>query len=288
MSQKRIAKNYDLEVLIDNHPNAMVLSDTKGIILAINSKLAAVLGKPKNEIIGTSGFLLIGKQAIEPRRIVMEKVVRSKKSVTFEDNDKGRWWRTEVHPILDEKGTVVKLAIYIQDITEHRKREKKSLAKQKEYYSALVENSNDLISVVDKDGIISYQSSSVVRILGFKPEEMIGRSILDFIHPDDIAYINDEFIRKRGDIGTLAEYRVKHKNGNWIYCESTRNNQLDNPNIKGIVLVARDLSETKKSLKEKERKGVITRIGCISNVLTTYDFDRCIDSWRYLRITDNH
>ena len=255
MSRKRIEKNYDLEVLIDNHPNAMVLSDTKGIILAINSKLAAVFGKPKDEIIGTSGFSLIGKQVIEPRKIVMEKVVRTKKPVIFEDKDKGRWWRTEVLPILDEKGTVVKLALYIEDITEYKKREKESLERQREYYSALVENSNDLISVVNNEGIITYQNPSVVKILGFKPKEMIGRSILDFIHPDDFVDKNEDFtesIRKIEKTGTLIEYRIKHKNGNWIFCESTINDQLDNPNIKGIVLVGRDISVTKKALKEKE------------------------------------
>jgi PAS domain S-box-containing protein len=255
MPQKRVVKNYDLEILLDNHPNAMVLSDTNGIILAINSKLAAVFGKPKDEIIGTSGFSQIGTHVIEPRKIIMEKVVRTKKPAIFEDKDRERWWRTEVIPILDEKGTVIKLGIYIEDISVYKEHEKKSLSKQKEYYSALVENSNDLITVVNNNSIISYLSPSVVKILGFKPEEMIGRSILDFIHPDDLVDINEdftEFFRKRVEIGTLVEYRFKHKNGNWIFCESTINDQLDNPNIKGIVFVGRDISVTKKELKEKE------------------------------------
>jgi PAS domain S-box-containing protein len=255
MPQKRIASNYDFELLIDNHPNAMVLSDTKGIILAINSKLAAVFGKPKDEIIGTSGFSHIGKQVIEPRKKIMEKVVKSKKPFIFEDKDRGRYWRTEVHPIINEKGNVKKLAIYILDITEYKEREKKSLSKQKEYYSALVENSNDLITVIDKDGIISYQSPSVENIIGFKPEEMIGKSILDFIQPNVITDLNEDLkkiFQNNDEIKTSVEYRIKHKNGNWIFCESTINNQLNNPNINGFVLISRDISITKKALKEKE------------------------------------
>ena len=56
MTKKRFATSDDLETLIDFHPNPMALSDINGIILAINSKLAKVLGKPKDELIGKSGF----------------------------------------------------------------------------------------------------------------------------------------------------------------------------------------------------------------------------------------
>jgi len=260
MSKKRYASSDDLEILIDYHPNPMVLSDMNGVILAINSKLAAVFDKPKDELIGTSGFRHIGKKVVTPRKKAIEIVVKTKKPFTFEDKDMGRWWRTEIHPVLDEEGNVAKLATYIQDISKHREHEEKSLAKQQEYYSSLVENSNDVISIVEKDGTIRYQSPSVEKIFGYKSEEMIGKNILEFVHPDDSSRITKdftEFIKKRGSIGTLTEYRVKHKNGYWIDCESTRNNQLNNPNIRGIVANTRDITERKKIeqlIKESEGK----------------------------------
>lgn len=260
MSKKRYASSDDLEILIDYHPNPMALSDANGVVLAINSKLAAVLGKPKDEIIGTSGFFLIGKKVVASRKKFIEIVVKTKKPFTFEDKDKGRWWRTEVHPVLDEERNVAKLAIYVQDISEHREHEEKSLAEQQEYYSSLVENSSDVISIIEEDGTIRYQSPSVEKIFGYKSEEMIGKNILEFIHPDESSYITKdftEFIKKRGSIGTLTEYRIKHKNGYWIDCESTRNNQLNNPNIRGIVANTRDITERKKIeqlIKESEEK----------------------------------
>ena len=260
MSKKRYASSDDLEILIDYHPHPMILSDTTGVILAINSKLAATLDKPKDELIGTSGFLHIGKKVVASRKKNVEIAVKTKKPFIFEDKDKGRWWRTEIHPVLDEEGNVAKLATYIQDISKHRAHEEKSLAKQQEYYSSLVENSNDVISIVEKDGTIRYQSPSVEKIFGYKSEEMIGKNILEFIHPDDSSHISKdftEFIKKRGSLGTLTEYRVKHKNGYWIDCESTRNNQLTNPNIGGIVANTRDITERKKNeqlIKESEEK----------------------------------
>ena len=260
MKEKRYANSDDLETLIDNNPDPMILTDTKGIILAINSKLADVLGKPKDEIIGKSGFPLIGKEVVDPRKKAIETVIKTKKSIIFEDKDKGRWWRTNINPVFDERGNITKLATYIQDITDYRLHEEKSLAEQDKYFSSLVENSNDVITVIEKNGIIRYQSPSVVKIFGFKPEEMIGNNINEFIHPDEFSEISKEFsdfVKDEGSVGVLTEYRVKHKKGHWIYCETTKSNQLNNPDIRGIIANTRDITERRyieQQIKESEEK----------------------------------
>jgi len=67
------------------------------------------------------------------------------------------------------------------------------------YFRALVENSLDAVAVVDADGTIRYESPSVERILGYRPEELIGRNALDFLHPEDVQ-------RVAGNIVTAEEY----------------------------------------------------------------------------------
>jgi PAS domain S-box-containing protein len=260
MTKKRNANSDDLETLIDLHPNPMVLADTKGVVLEINSKLAAVFGKPKDEIIGTSGFSHIGKNVVSPRKKAIEKVVKTKKPVTFEDKDVGKWWRTTIKPVLDEDGNVVKLATYIQDITFHKEHEEKSLEDQQKYYSFLVENSSDVITLIEKDGTIRYQSPSAEKVFGYKPEEMIGKNIFDFTHPDESSKLSKdfkEFLKQSGSVKPITKYRVKQKSGNWIYCETNRNNQLDNPIINGIIANTRDITEReiiKKRIIESEEK----------------------------------
>jgi len=260
MSQKRNSIPEDLDILIDNHPDPMVLADTNGLILAINSKLAKVLGKSKNEIIGTSGFSLIGKSVVAPRKKAIEKVIKTKKPVTIEDKDMGRWWKTTICPIFDEAGDVVKLATYIQDITFHKQHEEKSLEDQQKYYSFLVKNSHDVITLIESDGTIKYQSPSAERIFGYKPEEMVGKKIFEFTHPDESTELSKEYkkyIQKKSSIMPLTRYRVKQKNGNWIYCESSRSNQLNNPLIKGIITNTRDVTERikiEKKIIENEEK----------------------------------
>jgi PAS domain S-box-containing protein len=260
MSEKRNATSEDLDILIDNHPDPMVLADIKGIIWAINSKLAKVLGKPKDEIIGTSGFLHVGKSVVAPRKKAIEEVVITKKPVTIEDNDKGRWWRTTICPILDKTGNVVKLATYIQDITLDKEHEEKSLKNQQKYYSFLVENSSDIITIIGKDGKIIFVSPSVEKIFGYKPEELIGNDFLKLIHPDEHSKLLkdfNEFIKTGFYSKNLIEYRYKHKDGHWVNCQSTTNNQLNNPLIKGIITNTRDITERikiEKKIIENEEK----------------------------------
>ena len=260
MSEKKYATTDDLETLIVNNPDPMILTDTKGLVLALNSKLAKVLGKPKDEIIGRSGFPFIGKEVAGSRKKAIEKVIKTKKPIIFEDKDKGRWWRTNINPVFDEKKNITKLATYIQDITDHKMHEEKSLANQQDYFSSLVENSNDVITVIEKDGTIRYQSPSVVKIFGYKPEEMIGKNIYEFIHPNEFSEITKEFsdfVKDEGSVGVLTEYRVKHKKGHWIYCETTKSNQLNNPEINGLIANTRDVTERRiieQQIRESEEK----------------------------------
>ena len=146
MKEKKNASSEDLDILIDNSSNPMVLSDLNGKILAINTKLATVLGKPKEELIGAIGFDHIGKHVVKPRRKAIEQVLKTKKPIIFEDMDKGRWWKTEVKPVFNKDADIVKLATYIEDITKKKESEEK--------FSTLFQNSNDAIFIHDLEGNI--------------------------------------------------------------------------------------------------------------------------------------
>ena len=61
------------------------------------------------------------------------------------------------------------------------------LRRENEQLRALIENTSDIISIINEDGTIRYESPSIERILGYRPEDLIGKNVLDFVHPDDIA-----------------------------------------------------------------------------------------------------
>ncbi len=132
----------------------------------------------------------------------------------------------------------------VHDITERRRRERR--------FQALVEESSDIISVVDAEGVFQYQSPSIERILGYDPNENIGDTAWEYVHPDDRADLVEAFERGVADpdANPVVEYRARRADGSWCWLEAHGNNQLDTPAVEGYVVNSRDITEQ----KERERE----------------------------------
>jgi|GEM_PF-2115468 len=136
----------------------------------------------------------------------------------------------------------------IRDIS-YRKEAEKALKDSETKLRALIENSSDIISILDRSGLHMYDSSPIERILGFRPEDIVGSQALDYIHPDDASRIRKHFkqlLKLPGQIRTI-EFRHTHKNGSWHLMESTARNLLHDPLIGGVVLNTRDITERKRT-----------------------------------------
>ncbi|MDQ3965565.1 MAG: PAS domain S-box protein, partial [Actinomycetota bacterium] len=111
-------------------------------------------------------------------------------------------------------------------------------------------NALDIIMVTDADGTIRYMSPSAERVLGYRPEEMIGTNAADYVHPDDLQKGFDalaDALSKPGIHPVMVETRVRHKDGSWRYLEGMANNLLDDPNIRGVVFNHHDVTERKRA-----------------------------------------
>ncbi len=134
--------------------------------------------------------------------------------------------------------------------TEHQK----ALKRSEERFRALIQHSADAIQLLSAEGNVLYSSDSVERVLGYKPEEIQGAGSAPFLHPDDLPLFMDRFtslLQTPGGQVTL-EYRVKHKNGSWVWIEATGSNYLQDPHIQAIVGNFRDITQRKK-MEERQR-----------------------------------
>jgi PAS domain S-box-containing protein len=116
-----------------------------------------------------------------------------------------------------------------------------------DWHRTLVEEVNDLATVVDTDGTITYVSPAVTRILGYDPDELIGNEGYEFVHPEDRERNADalEAVLSNPSESETVEVRFRHANGSWRWIEATIRNRLDDDVIDGILLSSRDITERK-------------------------------------------
>jgi PAS domain S-box-containing protein len=147
-----------------------------------------------------------------------------------------------------------------EDITARRHAEE-ALRQSEDRFRALVQNGSDIVAVLNADGTIRYESPSIMRLLGYPPEDLIGRNAFDYIHPEDLKRAQDIFleITKRSGASGPVEVRFRHADGSWRYLEGIANNLLDNPSVRGIVVNSRDVTKRKQAeqklreVREEER-----------------------------------
>lgn len=154
----------------------------------------------------------------------------------------------------------------LEDVKAYQKQTEKKLAKSEELYRLIAESTSDVISLTtfNLHPVYTYISSSVKASTGYEPEELLGKSPFEFIHPDDKKklfpvlknYINAKIKKlltgKEFPTTKRIEFRFKHKEGNWRYLQSV-------VNIAGnkLLFITRDITEYKKAeekMKQSEKK----------------------------------
>jgi PAS domain S-box-containing protein len=189
--------------LLNAPTDSVIVIDDQGIILALNEIAASRLGKHSDELIGTLSYDCLPKEVAQRRRLLMAPLLEKKECVRFIDQREGRWYDTVSYPILNETGDVKKIAIIARDITEQKNIEKQ-IRESEQMYRLLLEQSFDAIAI-HKEGKIAFLNEKAVKILGSaSDEELIGRSIFDFIHPDSLRDLEERLRNLSSEHGNPA------------------------------------------------------------------------------------
>ena len=239
-------------------PNILVgLVDTDGTVLEINhtameyvdATAGAVTGKPFAE---TTWFA--HSRALQ--RNVEEWVDRAADGeyVDFEadlapPNSEPYAVEGVLRPVTNEDDEVVSLLVSGRDVTERKARER-----ELERYEAYLQESTDIITVLDDAGKVKYESPAVGRVLGYEPGELIGRNGFDLVHPDDVDDISSTFAELVAEPGATvtAQARFRTADDEWRWLEVRGTNQLDHDAIEGVVTNNRDITVRKEREQELE------------------------------------
>ena len=164
------------------------------------------------------------------------------------------WVRDEAVLVRDADGRPLHWQGVFTDITESRLTEE-ALRESEERYRTLVQYGSDIITILESDGTIRYESPAVERVLGYRPEEMVGTDTFDYVHPDDLEKVLETFLEgiatKRPT--AVIELRFRHADGSWRYLEAIGVNLLEDPAVRGIMVNSRDITERKKAEEARHR-----------------------------------
>ncbi|MDS0297526.1 PAS domain-containing sensor histidine kinase [Halogeometricum sp. S1BR25-6] len=126
-----------------------------------------------------------------------------------------------------------------------------------EDFEKLITHTVDILTVLDGEGVIQYESPSVERVIGYKPDELEGENVFEYIHPDDRQKTIETFYEvTEADVGYTTggvELRFRHKDGSWIWFEARGSNQTASV-LEGYVISSRDISTRKEYEQQLKRE----------------------------------
>ena len=139
-------------------------------------------------------------------------------------------------------------------VVTERKQTEETLQKSEKRFRALVDNSMEEISLVDSAGILTFESPTTRRPLGYSPDSFVGHNLFDLFHPDERATATRllEQVVKHPGITEGAMFRLRHQDGSWRWMEGFLTNLLDEPAIQSVVINYRDITERKRAEAERQ------------------------------------
>jgi PAS domain S-box-containing protein len=251
--------------ILENIEDGYYEVDLAGNFTFFNGSLCRILGFSHKEMISMNNRQYTEEEGSKKLFHVLNQVYKTGEpakefdwQIIRKDGTK-RHIEASVSLLKDLSGKPTGFRGIVRDITE-RKLADQSLRESEKYFKEITENSSDIIVITDKNGDIKYCSRSIERFSGYKPEELIGKSVFIFIHPDEVeraAHDFGEAIAIKDSPIPPNAFRVVHKDASERYFEGMGKNLLDNPSVAGIVMNIHDVTERRlaeEALRKNEAK----------------------------------
>ena len=243
---------------VEHSPASVVITDSEGNIEYVNPKFTRVTGYSSDEVLGRNPKILkSGELPPEIYRDLWQTITAGREwRGEFHNRKKNGelfWESASISPVFDERKRITNFVAVKEDITE-RKRAEETLSRRERHFRSLIENAQDIITIIDPQATIGYMSPAAERILGRRPNEFVGKSVFDFLHPDDAPVARAAIGRVMGSPETPRTWliRLSHANGSWRTMEVI-GKLLAGGDSPQIVVNSRDVTESR-ALEEQLRQ----------------------------------
>jgi PAS domain S-box-containing protein len=269
-----------LAAIVEFSNDAIIGINLEGIVTSWNDRAEKIFGYSRMEMVGQTLASLIPSDRRDEREQILRRVHcgHVKHFDTVRRCKDGRLIEVSimVSPIKDVAGQVTGTSWVARDITAS-KRAELELRRREEYFRSLIEYASDLITLLDESGIIHFQSPSVGRILNYQPEELAGRNISEFVHPEDWPRLAAMIRRAlaNSDSPVSIECRVRHHDGGWHLFASVGRSLPHGTDGKRVVFNSRDITASRNLEEQLLQAQKMEAIGTLSGGIA-HDFNNML------------
>jgi len=249
-SQELLQANSEMRAIFEVVPDIFFRIDGSGLIVDCKAGRTSDLIIARPDLIGKKIYDIPLVPVADSFRLALEDMRRTNVPVSFDyslhRHGTENFCEARLIPLLEDQAIII-----IRNVTD-RKVAENALRKSEEYFREITVNSSDLLFITDAKGAVMYVSPSVERVVGYRPGELIGKSSMEYIIPDDQPRAGEMFDRvlTTREMSAQASFRVRHKNGSELVMEGICKNLLHHPAIAGLVINARDVTDRKRAEKE--------------------------------------
>ena len=260
---------------IPHFPDPTIIFDKRMSIIAWNPAMEAFTGISAGEVLGratdryvatiygmrrpTLAELAMTPDSAIEKRLGIERhgdVVEG--ALVFHDvsSGAGKTVSVKAGPIRDCDGLIIGAVESLRDISKFRSTET-TAHQSEEKYRQLVENIRDVIFTVDRSGVVTSISPAIKAVIGYSPEEIMGRHCAEFVHREDLQRLRNRFDTTRSEVlqDMGQEYRLMPRHGDtrWVLfsCRPIHENDAV-VGYSGILSDVTERKEKEKTLCERE------------------------------------
>ena len=230
---------------------AFVIVDEDGVIQTWNAGASDLFGYDTGTAVGMSMGQLHPESDREselPDRLLQQA------RIAGESAHEGRQVRADgsrfyadvrYAPLETDDGEFHGFAMVVRDMTENRRQRRRT--------ERFVEESEDVVTILDPDGTVTYASGSAKGVFGYDPDALVGQNLFDYLHPDGRKYAMETFFNCVEESESVTtECRLKAPDGEWFNIEGRCRNMLDDDAIEGILVYLRDVTGQKERARRFE------------------------------------
>ena len=251
--QKLFAERERFRLLLESVDEyAFLVVDEEGRIQTWNENAESLFGYGEQAAVGMS---IAGLHPVDDRETGLPDRLLDQARIAGQSAHEGwyvgadgdRFYADVRYARLDhDDGTFRGYAMIVHDMTERRRQQRRT--------ERFVEESDDVITVVDTDGTVTYASGSSRSVLAHEPDDLVGGNLFDHAHPTDRKETMEAFFEAvdRPDSNRELEFRLESGDGEWLNVEGQCQNMLDDGAIDGMLLYLRDVTDRRERARRFE------------------------------------